>query len=186
MRAILLFLAMMAVQPAYAAEINGVHLDDAIQSGSGKLLLNGGGVRTKLFFDIYVAGLYLPQPANRGEQVLAMPGAKRLLMHFTYGEVSREKLVAAWEEGFAKNQSAAALKGLRARIDRFNGLFPAVLKRGDRLLLDFLPDGSTQLILNGAVLGTLPGEDFQRALLSIWLGQHPADSDLKAALLGND
>jgi len=30
----------------------------------------------------------------------------------------------------------------------------------------------------------IPGEDFNRALLRIWLGDRPADGDLKRGMLG--
>jgi long-chain acyl-CoA synthetase len=32
--------------------------------------------------------------------------------------------------------------------------------------------------------GTIPGEEFNRALLRIWLGNQPADASLKKAMLG--
>jgi len=34
------------------------------------------------------------------------------------------------------------------------------------------------------LLGVIPGEDFRNALVEIWLGNHPADKDLKKAMLG--
>jgi hypothetical protein len=34
------------------------------------------------------------------------------------------------------------------------------------------------------VLGLIPGEDFKNALLEIWLGNFPADKNLKLGLLG--
>ncbi len=52
------------------------------------------------------------------------------------------------------------------------------------VLIDFLPGSGTRITFNGAVRGTIAGEDFSRALLRIWLGENPADADLKKALLG--
>jgi hypothetical protein len=38
---------------------------------------------------------------------------------------------------------------------------------------------------NGAPQGKpIPGEDFYRALLRIWLGEKPVDGELKQAMLG--
>jgi hypothetical protein len=52
-------------------------------------------------------------------------------------------------------------------------------------LLALLPDGATQLSANGRALGKpIPGEDFQQALLRIWLEEHPAQDSLKAETLG--
>ncbi|MGD2172849.1 MAG: chalcone isomerase family protein, partial [Gammaproteobacteria bacterium] len=37
---------------------------------------------------------------------------------------------------------------------------------------------------NGKELGAIPGDDFKTALLEIWLGNHPADKQLKKGMLG--
>jgi hypothetical protein len=47
-----------------------------------------------------------------------------------------------------------------------------------------LPRGDTRVWINDAQRGTVQGADFQRALLRVWLGNKPADTDLKQALLG--
>jgi hypothetical protein len=38
--------------------------------------------------------------------------------------------------------------------------------------------------VNGTVKGTIAGDDFGRALFSIWLGSRPPNPGLKAGLLG--
>ena len=56
-------------------------------------------------------------------------------------------------------------------------------KKGDVILIDFLPESGTVVSVNGAARGKpIPGEDFYRALLRIWLGDKPVDGDLKKAL----
>ena len=51
--------------------------------------------------------------------------------------------------------------------------------------LDWLPDSGTRLTFNGTAKGSdIAGEDFYRALLRIWLGDKPAQDDLKEHLLG--
>ena len=37
---------------------------------------------------------------------------------------------------------------------------------------------------NGNKAGVIPGIDFKKGLFGIWLGEDPADSDLKKGLLG--
>ena len=46
---------------AKAAELDGVRLDDRVSAGKQELQLNGLALRTRFFFKVYVAGLYLPQ-----------------------------------------------------------------------------------------------------------------------------
>jgi hypothetical protein len=48
-----------------------------------------------------------------------------------------------------------------------------------------MPDEGTQVWINDMLKGSVPGEDFSRALLKIWLGSKPADAGLKDAMLGN-
>lgn len=173
------------VSSASAREVAGVHLDERIEVGPGAtpLVLNGAGIRSKFFFKIYVGALYLPEPASEPDAILAMPGAKRVLMHFLYKEVDAEKLEATWREGFAANTSAEEHNALTERLDRFAAMFRTV-KRGDRIRLDYLPETGTGVWLNDELQGTVRGEDFHRALLRIWLGDAPADNSLKAAMLG--
>jgi len=182
MRSFLFFLAMILVTPLSAAEIEGVDVPDSVQVAGKTLSLNGAGVRTKFFFDIYVGALYLSDKASTAEKVLSEPNPKRLSMTFLYGEVGREKLVDGWIAGFEKNQSKEAMAKLKNRLDVFNAMF-ADARKGDIYIFDFLEDGKTQVTFNGKKVGAVEGADFQRALLEVWLGNKPADKDLKAAML---
>ncbi len=171
--------------PARAAEVAGVHLDDQITlAGSTEpLKLNGAGVRKKFFLKIYVAALYLPAPARDAEAVATMAGRKRVVMHFLYHKVGRDKLTEGWEEGFDHNLDTATRRAMAARLADFTRLFPD-LHRDDTVDLDLIPGTGTEVRINGRLAGTIPGDDFYRALLRVWLGPKPADRDLKRALLG--
>lgn len=171
---------------ARAVEVAGVTVPDNVElDGGTSLQLNGAGVRSKFFIKVYVGALYLAEKASRPEQVYAMPGAKRVSMYFLYDEVSREKLVAAWKASFADNLSTAEYTALKPRIDAFNALFPTV-HVNDTLFVEYQPEVGTTVWFNGERQGTVAGADFNTALLKIWLGEEPADSDLKGAMLGGD
>lgn len=172
--------------PAAAREVGGIEMPEqaTVSAGGPALRLNGAGVRRKLFVAVYAVGLYLPAPTRDAAQVLAVDGPRLVVMRFLHREVPRDKLVAAWNEGFAANQDAATLATLQARIDRFNGLFETV-REGDTVELAFDPARkATRVTINGASRGEIPGADFAAALLRIWLGPSPIGEDLKAALLG--
>jgi hypothetical protein len=104
-------------------------------------------------------------------------------MNFLYKEVEADKLVEGWNEGFAGNNTAEELKGLQDRINQFNALFTTV-RKGDMIRLDYIPNEGTQVWFNDTEKGTVPGEDFSRALLKIWLGDKPADAGLRDDMLG--
>lgn len=175
-------LAIVLAHPAQAAEVAGVKIEETVSVDGSTLTLNGAGIRKKLFVKVYVGALYLPKKATMVEAVLADPGPKRVLMHFLYKSVEREKLTEGWTEGF-KNNSAAEMEKLRARLDDFNKLFTDVKAR-DVILLDYVPGTGTRVTIKGAVKGTIPGADFNAALLKVWLGGSPADAGLKQAMLG--
>lgn len=179
--AVVLLLAL----PVEARTVADVAVAETLNLDGQALQLNGAGVRKKLFIKVYVAALYLPRKTQDPGQAVMQSGTKRMLMHFVYSKVSREKLVAAWNEGFEGNTDAATLATLGARIDRFNNLFPA-LKAGDTVWLDLLPGKGVRISINGEMKDTIAGDDFAQALLRIWLGESPVTESLKAALLGQD
>jgi len=145
--------------------------------------LNGAGVRTKFFFKIYVAALYLEHKATSAKEVLADEGGKRMAMHFLYSEVSAEDLVEAWNDGFTANGTPEQLDALAAEIAAFNELFTGVAS-GDTIILEYLPEVGTAVLIRGEQKGVIAGKPFNDLLLSIWLGTEPVAKDLRAALLG--
>lgn len=169
--------------PCTGMELGGVMVQESILTDDGvKLQLNGAGIREKFFFDIYVAALYLEQPGTGPQAVIVPEARKRVMMHFLYSKVDREKLVDAWNEGFEDNLSAEKRAPLQQRIDQFNAMFEDAVK-GDIILLDYTPGQGTRVVINSTDKGIVPGKDFNDALLSIWLGDEPVTSDLKEALL---
>lgn len=173
------------LQPLSAREVAGIQLDEIIAlPDQTSLSLNGAGIRSKFFFDIYVGALYVSQPPLKTPQaVLADTQAKRISMHFLYDEVSKKKLNAGWQDGFTLNQDDAQMAKLKERLEQFKTLFITV-KKADVIYLDYLPDKGTQVTINNALKGTIPGFDFHQALVKVWLGDEPADWGLKEALLG--
>lgn len=170
---------------AIAAELSGVFVDDRIETADGQtLVLNGIGLREKFWVDVYVGSLYLTEKSTDVARILSTPGPWRVQLDFVYKEVSRDKLLEAWREGFEGNQSAETLDKLRDRIERFYGLFDVSAVEGDQYAFDYSPTAGVRVSRNGEVLGTIEGEDFKTALLEIWLGNKPADKQLKKGMLG--
>lgn len=167
---------------AVAAELEGVTLPDKATLGGTELVLNGMGVRVKMVFDIYVAGLYLPKKESDPAKILAADEPRQLVMHFLYKEVEAKKLVEGWNEGFNKN-SPTKVKALKADIDKFNALWPA-MKSGDRAVLTYVPGAGTKVEIKGQEVATFAGKEFADALFAIWLGGTPPTADLKDGLLG--
>ena len=181
-----LFALLMLLQSstAFAAELAGVFVDDSVTLDGQELVLNGIGLREKLWVDVYVGSLYLPETSDDVAEILSRPGPWRVQLDFIYKEVATDKLLQAWREGFEKNQDEASLQQLRARIDEFYSCFTSSALAKDRYRFDYLPAEGVRISKNGELLGIITGEDFKDALLEIWLGNHPADKGLKRGMLG--
>ncbi len=168
-----------------AAELAGVFVKDQVTAENGQtLVLNGMGLREKLWIDVYVGSLYLANKSDNVTEILSAPQAMRIQMDFIYKEVAKKKLLKAWREGFEKNQSKATLDKLRDRIGQFYGYFDQNVVAKDQYILDYIPGKGTTVTKNDTVLGIIPGEDFKNALMEIWLGNFPADKKLKLGMLG--
>ncbi|HET7297517.1 MAG TPA: chalcone isomerase family protein, partial [Burkholderiales bacterium] len=76
-----LLLALLLPLSVPAAEIAGVKIDDKARVEGSEVLLNGAGLRTRLFFQVYAIGLYLPQKSSTPAAILAQPGPKRVAIH---------------------------------------------------------------------------------------------------------
>jgi hypothetical protein len=185
MRGALLLLALVAA-PALAAEVAGIKVDERVKVESSELVLNGAGLRTKAFFKVYVAGLYLAEKKASADEVLALPGAKRVSMRLMR-DLSAKQLTDALDEGIRDNTPAAEQEVLKGRIAELTAIMNSLrsAKEGDVIALDWLPETGTRVVLNGEAKGkAIAGEDFYRALLRIWLGDDPVSGSLKKALLG--
>lgn len=168
-----------------ARDIADISLNEQVSvDGIDKpLILNGAGIRYKFFFKIYVGALYLPVKQSNADKILKASQANRIVMHFLYDEVEKEKLVNAWIDGFEENVDETIYITLKDRLLQFNALFPN-LHKGDIVQLDYIPQQGTRVTIKGVNKGVIKGDDFNRALLSVWLGEEPVTEELKDAMLG--
>ncbi len=180
LRTIILCVLLSFSTSSMALEIAGVTVPDNLDTD---LQLNGAGIRSKFFFKIYIAELYLEHPASNAAAVLDDTGRKLMVMHILYDEVSREKLISGWNEGFEGNLSEEQFKELSAEISQFNDLFVDV-HEGEQIVLDYQAGQGTMVTIAGKKMGTVAGAAFNRALLSIWLGENPVTDSLREELLG--
>jgi len=173
---------------AYAqpAELEGVKLAPTVQVGAATLQLNGAGVRTRAVFSVYVAALYVPQKAADAAALLAQKGPRRITLTMLR-TVDADTFAEALNDGLRKNHSEAQLAGWKSQIEALNANLKAAgeAKKGDVILLEFVPDAGTRVTVNAQVRGSaIPGEDFYAAVMRIWLGDKPVDGALKKGLLG--
>lgn len=178
----LLFLIPLA---AGAAEVAGVKIDDKTRVGSSELVLNGAGLRKRLFFQVYAMGLYVQQKTADAAALVDQPGPKRVSIHMLR-DVSADAFSEALAEGIRNNHTDAEVKALEPRLKELGAIMADVgeAKKGMAINLDWT-GSETQVMVQGKTVGkAIAGQDFYKALLRVWLGDKPAQDDLKKALLG--
>jgi hypothetical protein len=166
--------------------VAGVAFDEQIHLGPAPLLLNGAGVRSMFFIKAYTLGLYLPHGTTDAVQVIGQAGPKRIRI-VGLRDVNVSMFLFGLRSGLEKNLSRAEQAALQPRLDQFNATLKAIgeIPEGASFTIDLTADDQTRISLNDKPVGQdISGADFYRALLRVWLGEKPAQEELKANLLG--
>jgi hypothetical protein len=175
--------------PAWATRsitTEGITFAGDITLADTALQLNGVGWRAVAWIRGYAAGLYLPRKASTPLQVYEQKGAKRLRIVMTL-DVDAEEFVKAFHKGVDRNTPPADRPRLTERMVRFDTVVRSLgkIRKKDVVDLDYLPDAGLQLTHNNKPRGEpIAGEDLYVALLRCFLGDKPADLELKVGLLG--
>ena len=169
-----------------ATEVAGVKYEPSVQVGNSRLQLNGAGIRYKAVFKVYTAGLYLGGKAATTDAVLAAPGAKR--MHIVMlRDIDGNELGKLFTRGMQDNAPREEFSKSIAGTIRMSEIFSARKKllSGENFSVDYVPGVGTTVLVNGKPQAEpIKEPEFFSALMRIWLGNNPADAQLKDALLG--
>jgi hypothetical protein len=164
-------------------KVGGVNLPTTEKYSDQTLILNGAGVREKLWIDLYAAGLYLDQKSKDASEVLNSDKPMALKLHIVSKLITSSKMVDAVTEGFEKSTGGNTAP-IQDRIDTILGFFKEDIKKNDIFDLVYLPaKGGVVAYKNGKEVGLVKGKDFKKALFGIWLSNSPADDGLKSELL---
>lgn len=174
-------------QPAQSAEVAGVTLADTIAATSEhpELKLNGAALRDLYaFIKSYVGALYLENPTQSAEEALNDPGHKRMVFHVMMRKVSARRIANALQEALVLNISQQEHDDLNDEIEQMLSMFQGKMKRHEEAQFDYIPGLGTQVIVNGDLKGTIKGNQFFHALLSVWIGEKPVNREFKQQILG--
>ncbi|GLS25955.1 chalcone isomerase family protein [Marinibactrum halimedae] len=180
---LLSFMAMWAVAPAMAEKIAGVDIAPSYALNNAQLVLNGAGIRKKLFLKLYVGSLYLPERMDNADKVVRADGLASMQLTITSGMISSDAMKDAITDGFEKSLKGNT-QALATEIETLMKVFSSEIKEGDQIVFNYTPNVGTVVSKNGTEQATIKGLAFKQALWGIWLGQEPADEKLKKALLG--
>jgi hypothetical protein len=182
-RIIVTIAALVLTAGAWAVDVQGVKLPDTTRVGGEDLRLNGAGVRKRAIFKVYVGSLYVPAKAHTLQEVLKR-GPRRIQLDLLRS-LSSDQLVGALTDGLKLNLSAAKQAAVAVQTGEMAAIIKSFgeVKEGSVVTLDVV-GASTTIGLDGTPRGKIDGGAFGDALTRIWLGEHPAQDDLKKAMLG--
>jgi hypothetical protein len=171
---------------AAATTIHGVRVEDSAVVGGATLQLNGAGTRYKGPFKVYVGDLYTSKKVNSLDELVAVPGPKRLTMTFLR-EIEAGPFGKLLTRGVEDNVPKSEISKLVPGLIRMGEIFTVnkLLVPGDVITIDWIPGTGMVVTAKGKVQGEPFKEpEFYRAIMSIWFGSVPADHSLKDAMLG--
>jgi hypothetical protein len=166
----------------YAGTLKGVTMKDSIEIDGQNLVLNGMALRKKIFWKVYVAGLYLPQKEKNAEKILKTDGPRHIVMHWMRS-VGTGKINDAWMDGLEDNTpkaSAELKKQFKTLCD-----YMEPVKEGQQTIFTYIPGKGTTVSVNGKNKGVIEGKAFADALFACWIGPDPGPGEgFKEDLLG--
>lgn len=173
----------LAMAVAQAKECRGVNFPDHDVAGGTDLTLNGLGLQKATFLrvDVYVAALYVPKVSSEPDALIHSVGPQKLIVHFVRG-VGVDDVRKQWTRDFT-HAAPDRPASLMQRVATLNSWLSDV-RKGERFTFVRHPGQGIEVIVDGVVKGIIPGEDFSRTFMSIWVGAAPPSADLRRGLLG--
>lgn len=186
--------------PLAAVEKAGVTVPETIKVGEDELILNGTGIRKKFGFKAYVAALYLEKKTTVSENIINAD--EKMSFTMTWLRVGDDrKINLVFFKSFAISVKAPVAKiytknsdygVLSEKIVQFMAwVSTKATARHDVWTYKYVPGEGTHVYIyheekkSEEYMGVIPGLEFKKALLRIWLGERQAVGEkMKKDLLG--
>lgn len=182
MKKVLLLLAFILCANVSTAQttVGDVTIPNEVTLSGEKMDLNGAGMREKLWFDLYVGGLYVQTKSTSANTIINGDAPMAMKLHMVSSKITRAKMIGAITDGF---ENSSAGKATAAEQTMFKACFDDAIVPGN--VFDIVYNNSETIVYkNGNKKGSIAGLEFKKALFGIWLGDKPADDDLKTGMLG--
>jgi hypothetical protein len=177
-------MALMLIPLTAQTKINGIVMPNVMKVDGKYLKLNGGGVREKMFLDLYVGALYLQEKTSDAHKIISDNKPMAIKLRIISGMVNKSNMEEAIREGFEKS-TKNNVAPIKSKIDQLiDKGFATEIVKGDMFDLIYVPGVGTKLLKNNKLLVTIDGLGFKKALFGIWLCDQPADANLKTKMLG--
>lgn len=185
--ALAVFVSVLALNAmAASVDVDGIQVEDTATVAGTQLTLNGVGTRHKGSLKMYVAALYLEKKTSNTAEVFNQSGPKRLSLTMVRN-VEAGELGRLFTHQIIANSDKAIILRLAPQLRRMGEMFAQQKKVliEDSIMIDWVPGTGTVITIQDKMqIEPFKEPEFYKAMLSIWLGNSPAEKPLKNALLG--
>lgn len=174
-------LALLLSQPVLAGPPD---FPNTWQVGEATLQRNGAGIREYGIFKIdgYAAALYLTEPSDDAEAILASDAPKAVHMRYLRGGGDVDDARDVWRESIDANCRPPDCAPDPKAVEAFLAAV-APARKGHTETMEF-DDDVMRYRVDGTVAATVADETLRRVLLATWIGDAPPTEKLKRKLLG--
>lgn len=176
-----LVLSMMVISTIQAD--NTAVMEEKMDVGKTRLILNGSGMRTAFGMLMYTGGLYLLQKNDNDKEIMNADVPMAVKMVINSSLITSERLGKSMMEGFV-NSTGGKMGPVETQINTFIAKLKKDLKKGDVFTFIYVPGQGTEVIKNGVTQLTIESLSFKKALFGIWMCDKPPQRELKTAMLG--
>ncbi|MBI2790499.1 MAG: chalcone isomerase family protein [Gammaproteobacteria bacterium] len=147
---------------------------------TGDVLTLRGVALHKLYFqDSYIGAFYSLNPITSAQLAIKDAGPQRMWLYFLR---TVDNLKEYWEQGIDENNSPEIIEREQISISQFFKMIDTPLREGDTLVLDYMPNVGTKVIIKGAVKGIIKGNEFYDLVLKVWMGRMPPSEKFRKDL----
>jgi hypothetical protein len=161
----------------------GVKFPGSYKAKNQQLVLNGTGVRQKFMIDLFTGGLYLKSKCTDGNKIVNANELMAIKIQVTSDVITSKRLEDNMRSEF-KRVTNGNLGPYKARIEELVKAFKEDVNIGDTFDLVYDPIEGLKIYKNNHLKTQVAGLDFKQMVFSTWLGNDPADKDLKKGMLG--
>jgi hypothetical protein len=177
------FVLTLCATTAMTKDCKGINFPDHAVVEGTDLTLNGVGLQKATFLrvDVYVGALYVAATSRDPNALIDSDRPQKLILHFLRS-VNVRVVRDQWTKDFV-HVVPDRPPSLMQRVATLN-TWLSDMKNGQRLTFVRQPSEGIKVVIGGVLKGTIPGDDFSRVFMSIWLGAAPPSAGLRAGLLG--
>lgn len=183
-RAGLVALSLITVS-AGATELAGVEIPSAIRAEGQRQVwyLMGTAQVHRSFVPFYGLALHGPTAASRETQLSQGLTPLQITLVWYASDLPKEQVQDHFRKLFEQVTTAETRSRVAPRLEKFIEMLPAAV-RGEKMVLFYSPDAGTRITLGDGTAANFAGIEFNRALISMWLGPQ-ADAQVREGLTGS-